>query len=89
MQGAERVEEANKALLGAEIPRDEQPVYVFVLHGSFVNEHAFGSVGSPAPRAAIMTMTISQGASPGVLDFGLGSSSPDLSSIGGAITTKY
>ena len=68
---------------------DDQPVYVFVLHGSFVDDKASRMVDSPPPRGRVMTLTISRDAHPSVLDFGLGRTQPDLSVVGGAIRTRY
>lgn len=90
---------ANQALLSAEIPRDERPVYVFVLHvlhGSFVDPRAgsFTDAQPPADPGATnlrntLTLVISQDSPPLVLDTGTGPSGPDLSIVGGAITTRY
>jgi hypothetical protein len=82
---------ANQALLDAEMPRDDQPVYVFVLHGSFVNEHSFNDrdVGSPSRSGSILTLTITRGATPRILDSGLGPIWSRPSRVGGAITTKF
>ncbi len=83
---------ANQALLDAEIPRDDQPVYVFVLRGSFVNDHARGGDlfgPTPSPRGSILTLTITRTAPPEILDYGLGSTTSNLSRVGGAISTKY
>ncbi len=69
---------------------DQRPVYVFVLHGRFVDDHASVPFGSSSPPSGTtLVFLVSQGPAPQVLDFGISSSVPDLSTVGGAITTRY
>jgi hypothetical protein len=81
------------ALMQDSVP-DEQPVYVFVLHGSFTNPRAGGFADAPSstrPGTAknILTLVIPQQPPYSTADTGFAPTQPDLSIIGGAISTRY
>jgi hypothetical protein len=82
------------ALMQDEIPGDEQPVYVFVLHGSFADPRAGGfrdspSSTAPPTRTNVLTIVIPTTPPYVTSDEGTGPTQPDLSIVGGAISTRY
>jgi hypothetical protein len=70
---------------------DQQPVYVFVLRGSFVGNYLRPGPFAPAkpPTARIMTFMVSRNASPMILDSGFGGPEQNLSLLGGAVKTRF
>lgn len=69
---------------------DQSPAYVFVLHGSFVDHNARGfSDNTPPPSGNTVILVVSQSSPTQVLDYGIQNSVPDLSTLGGATSTKY
>jgi hypothetical protein len=79
------------ALYSDEVGGDEQPVYVFVLRGSFVGNYVRRGPFGPAepPTAHIMSFFVTRNASPMTLDSGFGGPEQNLSLLGGAVKTHF
>jgi hypothetical protein len=78
-----------KGAMGDEV-FDEQPVYVFVMHGSFVARYPRGfSDQARPPSGHTLTFVITRDGSPSPLDDGVGGPERDLSLLGGAMTTHF
>jgi len=63
----------------------DQPVYLAVLTGSFVDNHAYVPPESDAPTGSVVTITV-DAATQEILDLSVGDHQVDLSSLGAPAT---